>query len=184
MNGGPSHVDTFDPKPLLEKYAGKELPTGQSEDRAADRRRLAFAVFVPEIRPERHRGQRVVRQDGRIDRRDRRDPLDVRRRAEPRTVVAADELRRRAADPAQRRIVGHLRAGHREPEPAGVRGHVSRRLPDPGIAELAGRFPAGDLPGHLHRHPAHGDRAADRTHPQPADHAAQAASAAGPAGAV
>jgi hypothetical protein len=26
MNGGPSHVDTFDPKPLLEKYAGKTLP--------------------------------------------------------------------------------------------------------------------------------------------------------------
>src|SRR5690242_19852385 len=27
MNGGPSQVDTFDPKPLLEKYAGKNLPT-------------------------------------------------------------------------------------------------------------------------------------------------------------
>ncbi len=26
MNGGPSHVDTFDPKPLLEKYHGQELP--------------------------------------------------------------------------------------------------------------------------------------------------------------
>ena len=26
MNGGPSHVDTFDPKPSLEKYAGKSLP--------------------------------------------------------------------------------------------------------------------------------------------------------------
>ncbi|HHK42472.1 MAG TPA: DUF1501 domain-containing protein [Planctomycetaceae bacterium] len=26
MNGGPSHVDTFDPKPLLKKYAGKTLP--------------------------------------------------------------------------------------------------------------------------------------------------------------
>jgi hypothetical protein len=25
-NGGPSHVDTFDPKPSLEKYAGKALP--------------------------------------------------------------------------------------------------------------------------------------------------------------
>ena len=25
-NGGPSHVDTFDPKPALEKYAGKALP--------------------------------------------------------------------------------------------------------------------------------------------------------------
>src|SRR5215210_3789420 len=27
MNGGPSQVDTFDPKPALEKYAGKLLPT-------------------------------------------------------------------------------------------------------------------------------------------------------------
>ncbi|MDG2382177.1 MAG: DUF1501 domain-containing protein [Pirellulaceae bacterium] len=26
MNGGPSHVDTFDPKPALDKYAGKKLP--------------------------------------------------------------------------------------------------------------------------------------------------------------
>ena len=26
MNGGPSHVDTFDPKPMLAKYHGKPLP--------------------------------------------------------------------------------------------------------------------------------------------------------------
>src|SRR5262249_10100509 len=26
LNGGPSQVDTFDPKPVLEKYAGKQLP--------------------------------------------------------------------------------------------------------------------------------------------------------------
>jgi hypothetical protein len=26
LNGGCSHVDTFDPKPMLEKYAGKEIP--------------------------------------------------------------------------------------------------------------------------------------------------------------
>jgi hypothetical protein len=26
MNGGPSQVDTFDPKPMLDKYAGKALP--------------------------------------------------------------------------------------------------------------------------------------------------------------
>ena len=26
LNGGPSHVDTFDPKPSLEKFAGKNLP--------------------------------------------------------------------------------------------------------------------------------------------------------------
>ena len=28
MNGGPSHVDTFDPKPALAKHAGQELPGG------------------------------------------------------------------------------------------------------------------------------------------------------------
>ncbi len=28
MNGGPSHVDTFDPKPALDKYAGQALPGG------------------------------------------------------------------------------------------------------------------------------------------------------------
>src|SRR5437879_11276562 len=28
MNGGPSHVDTFDPKPTLAKYAGQRLPSG------------------------------------------------------------------------------------------------------------------------------------------------------------
>jgi len=28
MNGGPSHVDTFDPKPLLQKHGGKPVPGG------------------------------------------------------------------------------------------------------------------------------------------------------------
>lgn len=28
LNGGPSHVDTFDPKPALTKHAGKPLPSG------------------------------------------------------------------------------------------------------------------------------------------------------------
>src|SRR5881394_2876819 len=27
LNGGPSHIDTFDPKPALQKYAGQPLPT-------------------------------------------------------------------------------------------------------------------------------------------------------------
>jgi hypothetical protein len=33
MNGGPSHVDTFDPKPELTKYHGKELPTHLNTER-------------------------------------------------------------------------------------------------------------------------------------------------------
>ncbi|MEX0711775.1 MAG: DUF1501 domain-containing protein, partial [Pirellulales bacterium] len=28
LNGGPSHVDTFDPKPALAQYAGRNIPTG------------------------------------------------------------------------------------------------------------------------------------------------------------
>src|SRR5439155_5568757 len=33
MNGGPSHVDTFDPKPALDKYHGKELPFNLATER-------------------------------------------------------------------------------------------------------------------------------------------------------
>ena len=33
MNGGPSHVDTFDPKPELEKWAGKEVPNHRPTER-------------------------------------------------------------------------------------------------------------------------------------------------------
>lgn len=33
MNGGPSHVDTFDPKPLLDKYHGQALPNTQRTER-------------------------------------------------------------------------------------------------------------------------------------------------------
>src|SRR5215813_10094492 len=28
LNGGPSQVDTFDPKPMLDKYHGKPIPSG------------------------------------------------------------------------------------------------------------------------------------------------------------
>jgi Protein of unknown function (DUF1501) len=31
MNGGPSHVDTFDPKPALEKYSGKPVPASYAK---------------------------------------------------------------------------------------------------------------------------------------------------------
>ena len=34
LNGGPSQVDTFDPKPLLTKYEGKALPTKFTTERA------------------------------------------------------------------------------------------------------------------------------------------------------
>src|SRR5262245_25312520 len=33
MNGGPSHVDTFDPKPALDKYHGKPIPVNLRTER-------------------------------------------------------------------------------------------------------------------------------------------------------
>jgi hypothetical protein len=45
MNGGPSHVDTFDPKPLLAKYHGKPLsgPNLRTERKTAGALRSPFA---------------------------------------------------------------------------------------------------------------------------------------------
>lgn len=35
LNGGPSHIDTFDPKPLLKRYEGKSLPVANLETERA-----------------------------------------------------------------------------------------------------------------------------------------------------
>src|SRR5260370_28002425 len=45
MNGGPSQVDTFDPKPLLDKYHGKPLPSAnlRTERKTAGALRSPFA---------------------------------------------------------------------------------------------------------------------------------------------
>ena len=33
LNGGPSHIDTFDPKPALQKYAGQPIPVHLTTER-------------------------------------------------------------------------------------------------------------------------------------------------------
>ena len=50
MNGGPSQVDTFDPKPLLKRYEGKTLPQGNLTTERKTGRRAGVAVSVPEVR--------------------------------------------------------------------------------------------------------------------------------------
>ena len=52
MNGGPSHVDTFDPKPALERYAGQD-PPAVGHDRPAQSR----ARSCPRRSPARPHGQ-------------------------------------------------------------------------------------------------------------------------------
>ena len=83
MAGGPSHVDMFDPKPLLVEISGRAAEFRRLADRAADRRVVAVAVSVSEIRGVRNRGQRTVAEAGRVDRRNVRDPLDVHVQSHP-----------------------------------------------------------------------------------------------------
>jgi hypothetical protein len=55
MHGGPSHVDLFDPKPALTKYAGKPLP--QSFGEVLTRREVAKNPLLAPVRRFRPRGQ-------------------------------------------------------------------------------------------------------------------------------
>jgi hypothetical protein len=55
MHGGPSHVDLFDPKPELEKYAGQPLPDSFGE--VMTRRKVAKNPLLGPVKPFRPRGQ-------------------------------------------------------------------------------------------------------------------------------
>lgn len=55
MHGGPSHVDLFDPKPELQKYAGSPLP--ESFGSVMTRRQVATNPLLGPIRPFRPRGE-------------------------------------------------------------------------------------------------------------------------------
>src|SRR5690606_16496814 len=53
MHGGPSHVDLFDPKPDLIRYAGQPLP--DSFGMVMTRRKVAANPLLPPVRPFRPR---------------------------------------------------------------------------------------------------------------------------------
>ncbi|HIG31610.1 MAG TPA: DUF1501 domain-containing protein [Verrucomicrobiales bacterium] len=55
MHGGPSHIDLFDPKPTLIKYAGRPLP--ESFGKVMTRRKVAQNPLLAPVKPFRPRGQ-------------------------------------------------------------------------------------------------------------------------------
>ena len=170
LNGGPSHVDTFDPKPILAKYAGKPLP---NENLRTERKTGAAFPSPFKFKKYGHSGidiSEIFSHSRPACRRFVRHPLDARGRSQSRTVADADELRRSHAAAAQRRLVDHLRTGDRKPEPARVRRLVPARLSDQGHGELAVGLSAGQLPGDLRRHAVQPGRQTDRQHPQPDHH--------------
>src|SRR5690606_29929554 len=83
----------------------------ESRHRATDRRGIALAIQVSKVWREWHRGERALPARRPVHRRHRRGSLDARRRAEPRAIAIANELRRRATHSPQRGVVGYLRAG-------------------------------------------------------------------------
>ena len=152
MNGGPSHVDTFDPKPDLDQYATAsrcrpELRTERKTGAAAE-----VAVQVPQVRPE--RASRSASCSPR--RRPHIDDICVIRSMhtdipnhEP--GAALMNCGNGAADPAEHGLVAHLRPRHREPEPARLRRPLPRQAGGrPAAVEQ--QLPAGRLPGHAHQH--------------------------------
>ena len=134
MEGGPSHIDLFDPKPELTRLHGKPLPpsfgkvitpmgTGGNTLLASKRKftkhgqsGLEVSDWLPHIAD--------------VRRRLRRDPLVLGRRAQPRRQRLPDEHRLDPRRPAVAGVVGQLRPGHREPEPARLR-RPARRPGEP-----------------------------------------------------
>ncbi len=68
LDGGPSHIDLFDPKPALKKLAGKPLPDSFERPTSPRWGKTAYAAVgvarseenSPSIRPIGHVGQRLV----------------------------------------------------------------------------------------------------------------------------
>ncbi len=131
MIGGTSHLESFDPKPALNRYAGKtiaETPfadalknklTGQRADRRAERRQrphspgaLSASGRLSQARSVGDRGQRLVAARGLVHRRHRRHPLDVDDRQQSRRPAAIPHRPAHARRGVSHdRLVGPLRAG-------------------------------------------------------------------------
>ena len=133
MNGGPSQVDTWDYKPELEKRDGQELQGLRQEHRLLHRPGRAadeVAVQVRAARPVRASGCR---------RSSRTWPKHVDKMAFIHSCWTESNNHSPALFKINtgmtphglpvRRLVGDLRPGQREPEPAGVRRHVRHARP-------------------------------------------------------
>ena len=166
MNGGPSHVDTFDPKPALARAEGKH-PEGDLYKASK------ASGFMPSpFRFERHGqsgpgGQRDAPPPGEGDRRVLRRPLHADRRPQPRAGPDPDAHRQHPAHPPLLRIVADVRPGLGEPEPPRLRGAAPLPQHRGRARALEQQLPARPLPGHQHRHLGIGGGEDALPHPQP-----------------
>ena len=150
MEGGPSHVDLFDPKPLLQKLDGQPIP-GFDREAQTDRQRHrkqhpdGIQADLEAVRAERHVGLRLVSEHRRTRRRHDGHPLLLGGRPQSRRLGLPDEHRLDSGRPSVDRRLGHVWAGQRQPQPAFVRGADRRQRSDRRRQELELRIPARDL---------------------------------------
>ena len=112
-----------------------------------------LALEVPQARRVRPRGERALPARRVVRRPPVRHPLDGRRRRQPPRRLPADEHGRAGGHAAQPGLLGDLRPGHREPEPARLRRHRPGPA-DRGRPAVRRRLPAGGLPGDVRLRPA------------------------------
>ena len=170
LNGGPSQVDTFDPKPMLQKYSGQPIPR-QPGDRTQDGQpaRLAFAfrhcgksgIEISEIFPK--LGDSI-------------DDVCVIRSMyteipnhEPSLFLMNCGTSR--AGPSVDGFLADLWPGLGKPESARLCG-LCPGYPIVGAQLWSSTFLPGDLPGHLHSEQREDSRQTDQLHPQSVDAAA------------
>jgi hypothetical protein len=143
MNGGPSQVDTFDPKPALAKYDGQPLPGPN----LATERKTGAALASP-FAFKKYGQSGIEVSDLFAKTAESIDDMCVIRSMY--ADVPNHEPSLMLMNCGELGVVGLVRAREREPKHAGFHQHVPARLPHPGDAKLAVGLFAGRLPGDLH----------------------------------
>ena len=150
MNGAPSQVDTFDPKPALAKHDGQ--PYQGNVKVGSNNRPVGYLMQSPfqfqTARPKRPGDQRPLSAHGAARRRSVRAALDVHRHGRPLLRLPAAEHRQPAHRQAEPRLLAELRPGLAEREPAQLRrdDRPARRA-DRQRVELERGLHAGPLSG-------------------------------------
>ena len=148
MNGGLSQVDSFDPKPMLDKYHGQPLPGGAiaTERKTGELMTSPFTfkkygqsgIEVSELLPN----------VGDVRRRHLLDPLDVHRHPEPRAVDADDEHRRTTRSAGRRWARGSPTASAPRTRTCPATSCSAPTCRRPSARRCGTALPAGGAPGH------------------------------------
>ena len=158
MGGGPSHVDTFDPKPELRKLNGKDVPASIAADiprvaRAAPAQPVCLPLQVHAQRPQRHRRLGNLSRGRQVHRRPLRAARLPSRQPHSRAGGVPRHHRHAGWRPSQPGRLAVLWPGQSQSQPAGLR-RLSDRRQRPAGGVVVG-LPAGPLPGHGSRQGGH-----------------------------